>query len=531
MKTKLLFQKYGLAAAVILICTGVCLLFCFRKTGFFIDEIYSYGLANSYYAPYLSDVKEGDLAGTVFTRAEAEAYLAVGQEDAFAFGSVYYNQTQDVHPPLYYWILNAASSLAKGSCSKWIGLSINLTFYVLTLITLYILAKALFTSTAAAAAVTALYGLSPLATSAAVMIRMYMMLTFFTVLLALSAVKLLQAENKRPLYPMITLVIFLGMMTQYYFVFYAFFLCLACDLYMLRKRDFRGFAGFSLCAVTGVLLMVAVFPASLRQLFVGNGQVVGGASLLDTLRDTAAYGEHLRRFLEARTMLKAAGIVFLSAFLCCLPLLPRMKGKFPLLSLIVLLPAFAAFSVTAVISPVQEFRYIYNLIPVLVLSAGVPLCMLERAAGRFKGSELVKAAVTGLVVLAGLWNARQIPPAFLFYEMAEYDAAIAEHTHLPCVYITDKLSAPLTQDLLQLKQFNSFYVTYDPDSKELQDWLAEAEEAVIYIDTNPFWSSGYNAQDVLYSIALHSGFTEDELLYRYDFADNGGLSETYLIRK
>ena len=106
-------KKYtALILALVLVC-AVGFMFAARKSGMFIDEIYTYGLANSYYAPYVTDIKGGDLIDKVMTREELTDYLTVGADDRFAAGSVYYNQTRDVHPPLYYWLFNFVSSDRK----------------------------------------------------------------------------------------------------------------------------------------------------------------------------------------------------------------------------------------------------------------------------------------------------------------------------------------------------------------------------------------------------------------------------------
>ena len=88
-------KKYWATVLVFVSIVGVCLLFCYRKQGLFIDEIYTYGLSNSYYAPYLTDIKDGSLIDKTVTRAEVEAYLCVGDEDAFRFDSVYHNLKED----------------------------------------------------------------------------------------------------------------------------------------------------------------------------------------------------------------------------------------------------------------------------------------------------------------------------------------------------------------------------------------------------------------------------------------------------
>ena len=63
----------GRAFVIVLIC--LCGWWAVRKEGFFLDEIYSYGLANSSYVPFLSwlhggeQVANGKLPEAVFTQS------------------------------------------------------------------------------------------------------------------------------------------------------------------------------------------------------------------------------------------------------------------------------------------------------------------------------------------------------------------------------------------------------------------------------------------------------------------------------
>lgn len=68
-------------------------------------------------------------------------YITVGADERFDYASVYYNQTMDVHPPLYYFILNTVSSFFAGSFSKWYGIGINLAIFPIIQIMLFALCK------------------------------------------------------------------------------------------------------------------------------------------------------------------------------------------------------------------------------------------------------------------------------------------------------------------------------------------------------------------------------------------------------
>ena len=56
------------------------------------------------------------------------------------------------------------------------------------------------------------------------------------------------------------------MMTQYFFVVYAFLLCAAYDLYLMFRREWKNAAAFSLPALAGVGGMLLTFPCWYAQL-------------------------------------------------------------------------------------------------------------------------------------------------------------------------------------------------------------------------------------------------------------------------
>ncbi|MBQ6317947.1 MAG: hypothetical protein IJI13_10555, partial [Oscillospiraceae bacterium] len=109
--------RFLLLALSLLLVLGVCLHFCLWKSGMFIDEIYTYGLSNSHYQPFIGHGEGEWMKEQLLTREDFFDYLAVTGEDRFDFASVYSNQELDVHPPLHYWIINFCSSLAENQFS------------------------------------------------------------------------------------------------------------------------------------------------------------------------------------------------------------------------------------------------------------------------------------------------------------------------------------------------------------------------------------------------------------------------------
>ena len=112
------FGRSWLPLAAIALCLAVAVGYCVAKRGYFVDEVWSYGYANSHYARVLSDVAGGDLAGATLTRRDLLDYVSVGEGERMDVGSVLHNQAGDLHPPLFGLALNAASSLAPGTWSE-----------------------------------------------------------------------------------------------------------------------------------------------------------------------------------------------------------------------------------------------------------------------------------------------------------------------------------------------------------------------------------------------------------------------------
>ena len=289
-------QGLGALLLALILILGGCLWFARQKSGLFIDEIYTYGLSNSHYAPFLNDMTGGSLEGATLTRQQLMDYLVVNDGESLDFASVYYNQVHDVHPPLYYWLMNIACSLTPNVFSYWSGLILNLIFYLLTAVLLYALSFTLFEDRLNAALAALLYGLSALGLSTMLMIRMYVLMALLTVQLALILARMIR--EPRPIhYLLFALTLFLGLMTQYYFVFYAFFLCLGCGLWRLARREWKQAFAFALCAFAGVGLLLLAFPACLDHLFAEK--MVSGGNAVENLLDSSQYAWRLGSFFRS----------------------------------------------------------------------------------------------------------------------------------------------------------------------------------------------------------------------------------------
>lgn len=523
--------RRALALMLVLILTaGVGLLFASRKKGMFIDEVYTFGLSNSRFAPFLFDLRGGEIDHTVFTREELLDYMLVTGDEGFDVASVYDNQVHDVHPPLYYWLFNFVSTLAKGRYSMWPGLLLDLVLYLLCVGALYALARRLGAGRLPAAAAALLYGLSHIGLSTMLMIRMYVLLALLSVVLALLIAELMREFRPR-LCVLVALTLLAGLMTQYYFVFYAFFLCAAYVLWALIKKDWRALSWFVPCALLGALALLPIFPAALSQLF--SGELVSGESALDNLKNLAQYPARLRTFVShTRHGLRAAILTGLGCAAALIALWPRVRravreGRVSSGWLVIVLPAFVTFVLVAIISPVDEIRYIYNIAPIFALAVGALLCLAEKALEDWKGGGKAALACFAAVAALALWEARCVPPDYLYPEHAAYNAQLAEHADAPCVVFAeaDRAFVPMTEDLPQLVVFPEVYVTDQSSFEPMLAYVGDAEEIVIFVDVSVFWSSGYDDAALMRRLAAETDYIHAEPLFEM------GLTHTWLLRK
>ena len=524
-------KRYGKILAVLIIAAAVCLFFANKKSGYHIDEIYSFGLANSYYAPYITDIKDGDIVDKVFTRQELIDYLTVGDDDAFAFGSVYYNQTQDVHPPLFYWLLNFVSSVCRNvGFSKWPALIMNLVIYIGTLFLLYKLASELFDDETAALAAVIIYALSAVGISTFLLIRMYALLAFWTVLLALLILRHLKSEKNR-YYPLIFLTVFAGMMTQYYFVFYAFFVCLAYDIYLLISKKYKSLLLFSLSAVCGVAAMVISFPACIDHIFTGNGQVVSGSNALENLSNISSWLSKFSGYMDIYLKLRIFVRLFILLLFCAVTILiirkEKLKENIALkpIQFIIIIPAFLAAILVFIVSPVIEQRYVYNILPIIILSICPLFIIVFRCLKKFPKYNIIVPAVLTALILVSAFELKVNTPDYLFKEENDYSEITDKYTSLPCVYFDDNYFAPITADITQLLKFDEFLVVNDSNSEKLKDYLSSSDEYITFIDNSWYWSGGVYYELVRWRFEEDTGYSESEPVYEH------GLSITYTFAK
>ena len=129
-----------IVALVIFIQTVIFIVVGMNKEYIHIDEAFSLGLTNY---EHIKIQMNDDFYDTWHNKEYYEDYLIINEDEKFDFTPVYVNQKNDVHPPLYYFLLRLAMSFHIGKFSVWSGLILNMIIYIFITIFMYLIVKKL----------------------------------------------------------------------------------------------------------------------------------------------------------------------------------------------------------------------------------------------------------------------------------------------------------------------------------------------------------------------------------------------------
>lgn len=239
-----------------------------RKITLFIDEIWTFNLANSYYAPFIGDAS--NYFNKWLNASFWQSSIAVSADHQFCYSSVFYNQAQDVHPPLYYIIINTICSFFPGQFSKWFGIVPNILFFIIIQMVLYTTAKKIFDHKWSALLVCLFYGFSWGNINNIIFIRMYTLLTLFSILSFYYHLKLINEYNIKNLM-LGLLCVLLGILTQYYFLIYQFFMSLFFVITLIKKKEYQKIVEYCVGYSAIFISIFIMFPASIHQIFSKSG--------------------------------------------------------------------------------------------------------------------------------------------------------------------------------------------------------------------------------------------------------------------
>lgn len=272
MKTLSQSKRAAVILAVIILLQSIYVIATFQSRHTFqSDEIWSYGLANSFYRPFIyldpqialvnQNGQPCDNAGEWLDGEFFNDYITVGENDKFRYDSVIYNQAHDMHPPLYFMILHTISSFFPGQFSWYFAFPINIISLCVTQIFLYLLAYELTQRRRLSLLVCLSYACSLMALFTFTFIRHYAMLTMWCTIITYLYVKFFKSDfNLKKYLPPIIITVLTASFTQQMALIYTGALTLSVCVYLLLKKRFELMFKFGFALATTAAVYISVWP-------------------------------------------------------------------------------------------------------------------------------------------------------------------------------------------------------------------------------------------------------------------------------
>lgn len=409
-----------------------------KKAGFHEDELYTYYSTNKTAGLFVSDRQWME-------RDSLRNDFVVLPGERFRYGVVKQMQSWDVHPPLYYYIFHTACSLFPGVFSKWLGIGVNMIAYAGSYLLLaYAAYLAVRERGKMLAFLTCLaWGFSSAVISGVMFIRMYQWLTLFVLLclvLHLRALKKQDFKVRTFLLPL-AVTVFLGFLTQYYYIIFHFFLGAGFCILLLKERKIKELFSYAAFCGAGLLGAILYYPSCLSHIFRGYR----GTEAVSEFGNVSNTWERLRFFYGLFDDFVMNGTLSWWLLIICLLAVTagylgkRGKGKVgvfhPAVSLMLFACAgyFFTISKTALLLGETSNRYqlpVYGLLVFLLLYFAWTLIdglgeLLCKWSGK-KGQVLVGLFVPAILLIDGtaVKNGRVF---FLYEEEKEIMEYVTEH--------------------------------------------------------------------------------------------------------
>ncbi len=500
-------------AVVIIVQTVVYVFAGANKVYIHMDEAYSLALAQY---DKIDITANEDFYNTWHTDQYYQDYLALQEEDQGDWGPVYKNQKDDVHPPLYYVLLRGVMGLDLGRFSKWPGIILNIVIMGGCSVLLYEVLRKLLVkekNTARKALILVLFaGITVAGVSTVVYIRMYALLTLMVLLTLWLHLELL--ERKKPKfgwYVAIGLAVVLGVLTQYYYLFFLFGLVLVTVVrYVRQKRWAESVKYLGSLVVAGILVLV-IWPHILQHMFFGYR----GQGVLGNLVNLKILGKQIWDYLLIVDYNVFHHLMLVVAMLIVGFAAYRWRKQIKRVNLnkefwLIFWPTVTYFGLAAIASPFIELRYIMPVCGLIFVLVMYVLYVLMGGILVEKRQSLVTLGVMIVVLIAapaqiGLgWMRIEL----LYRDRQEVMKAVTEKPSVPILYFITTENNRFLDNILPFAIAKESYLALDvlhPTAEEVERILAKRDLSQgLFV----FVSSSQNQEEAIKAVRKATGLME-----------------------
>ncbi len=551
---KYLKKNKFIILTIIILC-GLMFYFINQKQGFHEDEIFSYGSSNYKYdnvyrwfgyaeanqdilykqvltgnlgnrinnlIKYKTNIeqfnKDEILAKEIPTwkyKDEALEYLAIQKEDIFNYFSVYQNQARDVHPPFFYYLVHLTSTFFYNNFTKYIIFILNLIFFIGVLLIIKKIVETLNHKELVIPTMI-LYGASMGCISTVMFQRMYMMVTFFSILYLYFIIKFIKDDFEIKDKFWFILTIILGFLTQYYFCIYIVLIFIILSIYLLLTKKYKKWFEFLKLHVISAVIGIVIYPFCIEDIFFSYRGIGSSEAKTKTfLESLQYYGDQLIDLFGLQNIIYLLIIGLIIAVIHKINRKEILKNK---LNIIVIFLPIILFIMT--ISKIAPFlgenytsRYMMLLFPVISIAI---LYILTFLFDNKKTIFIIGLSISLLLSINGLFNNT---PVYLYEDYEKAMELAKENSDKYFVYVFDNYFTHLSS----LPEFNTYKASLILN-KNIHDFellnnkeLNESNEFILCIKN---W---LNKDEILDLVLEKSGYKNYEVLLEL----NSDVESTY----
>lgn len=417
-----------------------------NKENLYVDEVYSYGLANHSTGPYMS-IEDGRTyypAGTPWVE-----YMSVSPEHRFDYANVWSNQAQDVHPPLYYVLLHTICSFMSGVFSIWFAGLINIVFALGTLYFVRKLAWFWMEDELLQRIISLGFVCSAGILSAVSFLRMYIMAMFWVTALTYLILRQMEEQHTVRFYLLLLLYTVGGALTHYYCIVYAAFISIVYGCCLLCRKRWRETGFFCLTQGIAGLLSIAVFPAMIGHIFSSARGEQSADNLIGTSMTTWFTRERLFfNILDGQLF----GSIFVYVFFAALIILfvwglrkadalqGSGKKNAVMRYLCGTVPIVLYFILVSIIAVYLVDRYMYPIYAVLFVTI---TCGIAKWIKSMIGRQYAYVCATALIIAVMTVNGwKNINWDYLYQSSHTLTETASAYADVDCVFVYNKLWEP-----------------------------------------------------------------------------------------
>lgn len=476
-----------------IIIAGMYIVFCLillfaisKKEDYHVDEVFSYGLAN-----HQSDgaasmrVKKGKIFEDPLK--PYHKYMTVNKKHKFDYKSVWENQKNDVHPPLYYVILHTICSFFPGRFSRWFAGIINIGFAVLTLFMIRKMVLYLTEDESVCLLLSAGFVLNSGIISSVTFFRMYVMTMFWCVVLAYLFLHMMKEPVFKKVLAMVYITTVLSALTHYYCIIFVVLLSVAFGVYLLAQKQWKRLVIFCSVMAAAAGTTVIIFPGMIKHIFAGYR----GKGAIENLQNGADYWIRIKNFFGFANIQLFGNqlgyiiliLVFVGIYACYQNGKMNKDSKQGAKSVgqyvLLLFPLIVYFFLVSKMAAFQADRYLF---PVYGVAYVVFLCGINHV---FKHSfskqqRLVLLCVLLAFMTYGSW--KNIGWPYLYQGTDERIEALKIYSDVDCVFIHSK-RFQTQYKYREVACYDSVTFVKDNDLSKLADYEEECNELIVIINS------------------------------------------------